>query len=80
MGEQERGRPAAGWYPDPEMVDTVRYWDGTDWTDQRAPTRKATTPPRPPEKRWVRWVWAGMIVILVLLLGGAILDWLHGLG
>ncbi len=18
-----------GWYPDPEMVDTVRYWDGS---------------------------------------------------
>jgi len=26
-----------GWYPDPEMADTVRYWDGTTWTDHRAP-------------------------------------------
>lgn len=28
---------AAGWYPDPEQVDTVRYWDGSTWTEQRAP-------------------------------------------
>jgi hypothetical protein len=29
--------PVAGWYPDPEQVDTQRYWTGTEWTDQRAP-------------------------------------------
>ncbi len=28
---------AAGWYPDPEMTDTQRYWDGQQWTDQRVP-------------------------------------------
>jgi hypothetical protein len=27
----------AGWYPDPEQSQTTRYWDGTRWTDQRAP-------------------------------------------
>lgn len=27
----------AGWYPDPEQVATVRYWDGTAWTMHRAP-------------------------------------------
>lgn len=27
----------AGWYPDPEQVHTVRYWDGDAWTEQRAP-------------------------------------------
>lgn len=27
----------AGWYADPEMVDTQRYWDGKEWTQQRAP-------------------------------------------
>lgn len=29
-------RPA-GWYPDPDQVQTQRYWDGEAWTDQRAP-------------------------------------------
>lgn len=34
---------AAGWYPDPEQVDTVRYWDGSAWTEQRAPTQTSRT-------------------------------------
>ena len=25
----------AGWYPDPSGAPGVRYFDGTDWTDQR---------------------------------------------
>lgn len=28
----------AGWYPHPDMADTVRYWDGQQWTGQVAPT------------------------------------------
>ncbi|TXG88287.1 DUF2510 domain-containing protein [Rhodococcus rhodnii] len=28
---------AAGWYPDPEMAGTVRYWDGAAWTESAAP-------------------------------------------
>jgi hypothetical protein len=27
----------AGWYPDPEQAQTQRYWNGSEWTDQRAP-------------------------------------------
>src|SRR3954470_3150704 len=27
----------AGWYPDPSQAATQRYWDGENWTDQRAP-------------------------------------------
>jgi hypothetical protein len=29
--------PAPGWYPDPQHAGTQRYWDGTDWTENRAP-------------------------------------------
>jgi len=31
-----------GWYSDPEQVETQRYWDGQNWTDQRAPARAST--------------------------------------
>jgi hypothetical protein len=29
--------PPAGWYSDPEQPQTQRYWNGEQWTDQRAP-------------------------------------------
>jgi hypothetical protein len=36
--------PPADWYPDPEDPTQYRYWDGSRWTDHRAP---ATTSPEP---------------------------------
>lgn len=30
-------QPPAGWYPDPEYPGHQRYWDGTSWTEHRAP-------------------------------------------
>ena len=27
----------AGWYPDPNDPYTQRYWDGTQWTENRSP-------------------------------------------
>ena len=29
--------PPANWYPDPEVPGQQRYWDGTRWTEHRAP-------------------------------------------
>lgn len=29
--------PPANWYPDPEDPSQQRYWDGTQWTEHRAP-------------------------------------------
>jgi hypothetical protein len=34
--EQAGGSPKADWYPDPEGKARLRYWDGTQWTDQTA--------------------------------------------
>lgn len=37
--------PPAGWYPDPKNAAVQRYWDGADWTDDRAEVvRIASTP------------------------------------
>jgi hypothetical protein len=34
--------PRAGWYPDPEGRNNLRYWDGLDWTEaRRAPPSNA---------------------------------------
>lgn len=33
--------PEPGWYPDTEMADTLRYWDGAEWTQHRQPTPAA---------------------------------------
>lgn len=33
----------AGWYPHPEMAQTLRYWDGENWTESTAPAPAAVT-------------------------------------
>ncbi|MFK7916931.1 MAG: DUF2510 domain-containing protein [Ilumatobacter sp.] len=34
--------PSAGWYPDPQHRERLRWWDGLDWTDiKRAPPSTA---------------------------------------
>lgn len=33
----------AGWYPDPDVPDQRRYWDGTRWTDHTAPGPGSTS-------------------------------------
>jgi hypothetical protein len=35
-GAQAAGQPKADWYPDPQGQARLRYWDGTQWTDQTA--------------------------------------------
>lgn len=35
--QQPAGPRPPQWYPDPEQPGTLRYWDGSRWTSQRAP-------------------------------------------
>ncbi len=37
--------PPANWYPDPEVPGQQRYWDGTQWTEHRAPGAGAAASP-----------------------------------
>jgi hypothetical protein len=34
-----------GWYPDPQDPYTQRYWDGTQWTENRSPVAQQAGPP-----------------------------------
>lgn len=34
----------AGWYPRPDMQNTLGFWDGAAWTDQTAPGGAAGEP------------------------------------
>jgi hypothetical protein len=48
MTNQPPERHPPGWYPDPELVDTVRYWDGQAWTEHRAPAGQSNPPTEAP--------------------------------
>ena len=52
LGDYVRGcamtNPAANWYPDPQDPTQLRYWDGTQWTEHRAP-RQPPAEPAPPQ-------------------------------
>lgn len=37
----------AGWYPDPERPDRMRYWSGSEWTDQISPPELPEEPEIP---------------------------------
>ena len=34
----------AGWYPDSQVPNTLRWWDGTAWTTHTAPVEPTATP------------------------------------
>jgi hypothetical protein len=38
----EPSTPSAGWYEDPEDPAGLRYWDGSQWTEDRAPAETPT--------------------------------------
>lgn len=58
----------AGWHPDPQNPGQLRYWDGTTWTDHRAPG----APVEPPKSNTVKILLAVLIGIFVLCGGGCL--------
>ena len=41
--------PPPGWYPDPQMTGTLRYWNGAAFTSHVAPMRGAAGPQAAPD-------------------------------
>lgn len=74
------GQQPAGWYPDPQSPVSVRYWDGTAWTQQTAP---APAPVGPPVTGWVQHPLAmpkqgtNGLAIASMILG---IVWVWGIG
>lgn len=77
------GLPSAGWYDDPEYPDHLRYWNGSAWSDHRAPKQPA--PPATASALSDIGSWLGQTFELpirrwkpigALLLAGIIVIWL----
>jgi hypothetical protein len=59
----------AGWYPDPQMASTQRYWDGERWTEQVAPLPRPATATTQAANVFLLLVAAGAILLLVVVAG-----------
>lgn len=58
--------PASGWYADPEMTDTQRYWDGSQWTEHRAPGSPDNSRSALPSE-----IWFGVGACVLMIVGAA---------
>ena len=59
----------AGWYPDPEQPGTQRYWDGAQWTDQRAPAAQQV-----PQQKKGGGIGKGCLISVLVVLGLGVLG------
>ena len=57
----------AGWYPDPDGGPNMRWWDGGQWTDHRAPQQQRPEDLKAPAGTTTNTVWIWLIVFLPLL-------------
>jgi len=69
--------PRADWYPDPEIPDYWRYWDGGAWTQERLPTPPNWSggPQSTGARRGRRpWALVGIAAIAVVAVGFALIE------
>ena len=74
----------AGWYPDPELAGSLRYFDGETWTAYREPpsgdTPAEAAPIATPDKSfWAQPLWSGPNRNKLLLIGGLVVVLVAGL-
>lgn len=59
--------PPPGWYTDPRMADTRRYWDGSTWTNHVAPIEPPVRVVETPERADNGGLIAGGVVAAILI-------------
>lgn len=67
LGMADAPTPAPGWYPDPAMAGTQRYWTGEAWSDHVAPI----SPPSAPGIS----AWKGIRIVAVGVLAALAVVW-----
>jgi len=67
MSAQATPPVPAGWYPDPQNPATVRYWDGSTWTEHRHQPGQPAPKLRAPEGTEPNTVWIWILVLLPLI-------------
>lgn len=65
--------PPAGWYPNPDVPGTQRYWDGSQWTSHVSPPQPLPSP-APKSGSSLKWVWilGGILLLVLVLVGGCV--------
>ena len=66
--------PRPGWYPDPSGAAGQRYFDGTGWSDSRAPLRSKTEAPQSAK------FWLGVFAVMIAIVAVAGLIWINKSG
>ncbi|HVQ19183.1 MAG TPA: DUF2510 domain-containing protein [Actinomycetes bacterium] len=61
-----------GWYPDPSLPGQLRYWSGTQWTQD---VQAAPPPPGDLVRPWWQQWWAIILTLLVCFPLGLIGVW-----
>jgi hypothetical protein len=64
-----------GWYPDPHQAGIQRYWDGTQWTESRAP---GAVPKLPTNGKATASLVLGILGLVILYVIGPILALVFG--
>jgi hypothetical protein len=82
------GTPPPNWYPDPEG-DGLRWWDGTQWTEHRAPKPAGQQPAQPTQsaQSWSQaggmttpattvdpWLWQSIVATILCCLPAGIVG------
>ena len=63
---------APGWYADPQMPGTQRYWDGQNWTPHVAPVAAPLGPAHPPQQNMTGGYVLAFLLPLVGLIYGVV--------
>jgi hypothetical protein len=67
--------PPAGWYTDPQIRGTQRFWDGVSWTEQTRPTDYTEQLAEDARGRLtLAWVLAFLFPIVGFFLGWRLTD------